>query len=108
MVRRLGPRRGTIGGDKGFDRRPFVDGVRAAGKTPHVEARVRGSAIDGRTTRHPGYDVSQRLRKRFEDLRVDEDRGLAPEAPASRSVARRVDVHLHGRGVQPRSLLKNR
>jgi IS5 family transposase len=68
MVRRLGPGRGTVGGDKGFDQRPFVDGVRAAGKTPHVAAKVRGSAIDGRTTRHPGYDLSQRLRKRVEEI----------------------------------------
>jgi IS5 family transposase len=68
MVHRLPPGRGTVGGDKGFDQAPFVDGVRAVGKTPHVAAKVRGSAIDGRTTRHPGYAVSQRLRKRVEEI----------------------------------------
>lgn len=68
MVSRLPPGRGTVGGDKGFDQAPFVLGVRAAGKTPHVAAKVRGSAIDGRTTRHPGYAVSQRLRKRVEEI----------------------------------------
>jgi transposase len=68
MVRRLGRGRGTVGADKAFDQRPFVAGVRAVGKTPHVAAKVNGSAIDGRTTRHAGYDVSQRLRKRVEEI----------------------------------------
>ena len=58
----------TVGGDKGFDQRPFVDAVRAAGATPHVAAKVKYSAIDGRTTRHPGYAVSQRIRKRIEEV----------------------------------------
>ncbi len=68
MVRRLGSGRGTVGADKGFDQRPFVDGVRELGKTPHVAAKVRCGAIDRRTTRHPGYEVSQRLRKRVEEI----------------------------------------
>jgi transposase len=58
----------TVGADKGFDQRPFVDAVRAVGVTPHVAAKKRGSAIDGRTMRHPGYAVSQRLRKRIEEV----------------------------------------
>jgi transposase len=61
-------RRVTIGGDKGYDTKGFVEGLRDLGITPHVAAKVRGSAIDGRTTRHPGYAISQRKRKRVEEI----------------------------------------
>jgi len=64
----LPPGAKTVGGDKGFDQRRFVDAVRAAGVTPHVAAKTKYSAIDGRTTRHPGYAVSQRIRKRIEEV----------------------------------------
>lgn len=60
----------TVGGDKGFDTRGFVKECRRLKVTPHVaqnEARQGGSAIDGRTTRHPGYSISQRKRKRIEE-----------------------------------------
>jgi transposase len=60
-------RRGTLGGDKGYDTRDFVDKVRANGMTPHV-AQKKHSAIDRRTTRHEGYAVSQRVRKRIEEV----------------------------------------
>jgi transposase len=60
--------RKTVGGDKGFDQRAFVDAVRAVGATPHVAAKKQYSAIDGRTTRHAGYAVSQRVRKRIEEV----------------------------------------
>jgi len=58
-----------VGGDKGYDTRGFVADVRAAGFTPHVAQHTtnRRSAIDGRTTRHGGYGVSQRKRKRVEE-----------------------------------------
>jgi transposase len=60
---------GTVGGDKGYDQRKFVEAAREAGLTPHVAQRIeRCTAIDGRTTRHPGYDVSQRRRKRVEEV----------------------------------------
>ena len=59
---------GTVGGDKGFDVRQFVDDIRALGLTPHVAQKQIGSAIDGRTTRHAGYDVSQRKRKLIEQV----------------------------------------
>lgn len=62
------PHAGTVAGDKGFDVRSFVAGVRALGITPHVARKVTGSAIDGRTTRHPGYAVSQRKRKLIEQV----------------------------------------
>src|SRR2546428_3224124 len=55
----------TLGADKGYDTRDFVAAVRLLGVTPHVAQNTthRASAIDGRTTRHPGYAVSQRRRK---------------------------------------------
>jgi transposase len=59
----------TVGADKGYDTRGFVQACREIGVTPHVAqnvARNGGSAIDGRTTRHAGYEVSQRKRKRIE------------------------------------------
>jgi len=68
MIAQLDDGRGTIGGDKGYNHRAFVDGVRRVGKTPHVAVKVSGNAIDGRTIRHPGYAVSQRLRKRVEEI----------------------------------------
>ena len=60
----------TVGGDKGFDTAAFVAECRHMKVTPHVAqntARPGGSAIDGRTTRHATYEVSQRKRKRIEE-----------------------------------------
>jgi transposase len=62
-------RRRTVGGDKGYDVRAFVDVSRELGATPHVTqnlARPGGSAIDARTTRHAGYAMSQHARPRIE------------------------------------------
>jgi IS5 family transposase len=71
MLEKLpGIRSVTVGGDKGFDTRDFVQECRNLRVTPHVAqnlGRRGGSAIDGRTTRHPGYVVSQRKRKRIEE-----------------------------------------
>ena len=80
----------TVGGDKGFDTRDFVAECRRMRVTPHVaqnDGRRGGSAIDQRTTRHEGYRVSQRKRKRIEEcfgwlktialLRKVRHRGLA-------------------------------
>jgi hypothetical protein len=61
----------TVGADKGYDTRACVAEVRALGVTPHVARNVsanRSSAIDGRTTRHPGYAISQRKRKLVEEV----------------------------------------
>src|SRR5258705_868805 len=58
----------TIGGDKGYDTKDFVNALRDLGIAPHVAAKIRGSAIDGRTTRHAGYGISQRKRKRIEEV----------------------------------------
>jgi transposase len=73
MLQRL-PRRGrgrTVGADKGYDAPDFVAAVRALGITPHVSPNQhrfrRRSTIDRRTTRHPGYERSQRRRKLVEE-----------------------------------------
>jgi transposase len=62
-------RRRTVAGDKGYDVAGFVAEVRQMGFTPHVAPNTtnRRSAIDGRTTRHPGHQISQRIRKRIEE-----------------------------------------
>jgi hypothetical protein len=57
-----------VGADTGYDTRDFVDGARAAGFTPHVAEQAKGSALDGRTTRHEGYTISQRARKKIEEV----------------------------------------
>jgi transposase len=58
----------TVGADKGYDTREFVDAARALGVTPHVAPKAKHSAVDGRTTRHAGYAVSQRKRKLVEEV----------------------------------------
>ena len=56
----------TVGADKGYDVARFVEMSRGLGITPHVAARDSGSQLDARTTRHEGYAISQRKRKRVE------------------------------------------
>ena len=66
-----GSRRITLGGDKGYDTREFVATCRALNITPHVaqnDTRPGGSALDARTTGQAGYAVSQRIRKRIEEV----------------------------------------
>jgi transposase len=60
----------TLGADKNYDTRQCVAELRQLGVTPHVAQNTshRRSAIDGRTTRHPGYVTSQRVRKRVEEI----------------------------------------
>jgi hypothetical protein len=58
----------SVGGDKGYDQRPFVKGLRGQSATPHVAQKIAGSAIDARVTRHDGYAVSQKKGKRVEEL----------------------------------------
>jgi len=58
----------TLGADKGFDATDFVMELREINVTPHIaQNTTRRSAIDRRTMRHPGYDISQRIRKRIEE-----------------------------------------
>lgn len=59
----------TVGADKAYDTKGFVKACRDINVTPHVAqntTRNGGSAIDGRPTRHIGYEISQRKRKRIE------------------------------------------
>lgn len=58
----------TVGADKGFDQRPFIAAVTQAGGTPHVAAKTRCGAMDPAVTQTPEYAVSQRVRKRIEEV----------------------------------------
>lgn len=68
-------RRITLGADKAYDVTPFVHDLRGRSVTPHIAidghlsktGKRRKTAVDGRTTRHIGYDISQRCRKRIEE-----------------------------------------
>ena len=69
LGRQRGRHRATLGADKAYDAAGLVADLRALQVTPHVAQNTanRRSAIDARTTRHPGYAVSQRVRKRIEE-----------------------------------------
>ena len=79
----------TLAADRGYDAADFVEELRSMNVRPHVAQNISGrrSAIDKRTTRHPGYVASQRIRKRIEEafgwikgvggLRQTKLRGLA-------------------------------
>jgi transposase len=62
-----GHSRVTLGADKGYDRKEFIRDLRDHQVTPHIACKA-GSIIDARTTRHPGYAISQRKRKRIEEI----------------------------------------
>jgi Transposase DDE domain len=74
--RRDTKRRITLGGDKAYDVEEFVEALRDRAVTPHITVdghvtktgKVRKTAIDKRTTRHPGYAISQCIRKRIEEI----------------------------------------
>ena len=102
LAGQTGRHRATLGADKGYDAADFVAAVRALNVTPHIAQNTsRRSAIDGRTTRHPGYALSQRTRKRIEEafgwikttggFRKTRHRGTRPG---------RLAVHPHRRGLQ--------
>ncbi len=65
-----GRHRIILGGDKAYDTREFVQSQHALNAVPHVVQNCTGrkSAIDARTTNHPGFAISQRLRKRVEEI----------------------------------------
>ena len=68
MLERVpGKRRVTLGADKGYDTEDFVTECREMNVTPHVACRQH-TILDKRTTRHPGYQISQRIRKRIEEI----------------------------------------
>jgi transposase len=70
QARERGFRLQTLGADKGYDTKACVADLRKRNVTPHVTQNTSGrrSAIDGRTTRHAGYAISQRIRKRIEEI----------------------------------------
>ncbi|MDP9324510.1 MAG: IS5 family transposase [Acidobacteriota bacterium] len=68
LIASLPPGYRTVGGDKGYDTRGFVTTLRALGVTPHIAAHATRHTVDRRTTRHVGYGVSQRARKRIEEV----------------------------------------
>jgi len=76
LDRRAGRRRVTLGADKAYDVRQFVEDLRERSVTPHIAinghlsktGKARATAIDKRTTRHGGYAASQRCRKRIEEI----------------------------------------
>ncbi len=68
LIADLPRRRVTIGGDKGYDTHGFVETLRTLEATPHIAQKKNSRTIDARTTRHPGYAISQRARKRIEEV----------------------------------------
>jgi hypothetical protein len=70
MEQKPSGKRVTLGGDRGYDTAGFVEKLRGLQVTPHVAQNTtnRQSAIDARTTRYEGYAVSQRKRKRVEEV----------------------------------------
>lgn len=92
MIERHSPgstKRLTVGADKNFDTAGFISDLREMCVTPHVAQKAKGSAIDGRTTRHEGYQVSQRRRKM-----VEEPFGWAKTVGGMRRPMRRGVAHM--------------
>jgi hypothetical protein len=93
-----GGKRVTLGGDKNYDTQEFVGELRGMNITPHVAQNNtnRRSAVDERTTRHAGYEVSQRKRKRVEQsfgwMKMV---GMLRESEVARNRQGRVAVYLH-------------
>lgn len=67
MLERSAKAGSTVGADKNYDQQAFVQKARQLQVTPHVAQKSKGSAIDRRTTRHPGYATSLKIRKRIEE-----------------------------------------
>jgi hypothetical protein len=101
-------KRVTLGGDKNYDTREFVQELRGMNITPHVAQNTtnRRSAIDERTTRHAGYEVSQRKRKRVEQsfgwMKIVD----AKEGEVERNRQCGVAVYLYWGGLQPVPIAK--
>ena len=68
MIQVRASHRITVGADKGYDTADFVKQCRRYHATAHVAQKKKGSGIDGRTTRHEGYRISLRIRKRVEEV----------------------------------------
>ena len=95
-------RRITLGADKGYDRRGFVEGLRRLEITPHIASKSRMSALDGRTTRHATYRLSQWKRKIIEEgLGWLKTIGLMRKTRHKGVQRGWMDVHLCQRNLQP-------
>ena len=112
-----GSRRITLGADKGYDTRDFVRECKMRNVTPHIaqnESERRSSAVDNRTTRHPGYAISQKVRKRIEEIwgwtksvanfRRTRFRGLALTNMASYLLGAAYNLLRMGRLIGPQAL----
>jgi hypothetical protein len=67
MLERLAKPGSTFGADKNYDQQGFVLGARELKVAPHAAQKAKGSAIDGRATRHSGYATSLKIRQRIEE-----------------------------------------
>ena len=95
----------TVAGDKAYDTRQFVQSCRERNVAPHVAQNLNrqgGSAVDGRTTRHAGYAVSQRKRKLVEEF-FGWLKTVAGQRKTKyrRLVASELDLHVRRGGLQP-------
>jgi Transposase DDE domain len=94
----------TLGADRGYDTAAFVKQMRDMKVTPHVAQNDshRRSAVDARTTRHEGYAISQRKRKRVEEVfGWMKTVAFAAQDALPRTGSDRLDVHVSGCGIQP-------
>jgi hypothetical protein len=107
VAARPGNHRITLAADKAYNVAGFVADLRQYNVTPHVAQNTtyRRSAIDARTTRHPGYAVSGRVRKPIEEVFWLEqgDRRLSQD-PLLWPRPRQLDVHVDDHCLQPRAL----
>jgi hypothetical protein len=90
----------TLGADKAYDTKDFVNDLRSMKVTPHVAQNINGrrSAIDGRTTRHSGYGISLRHPQTYRGgVRLDQDRRGAGQDEVLWPRPRRMGLHLRGR-----------
>lgn len=99
----------TVGGDKNYDTADFVAGCRERGCTPHVfQNNANGrSAIDARTTRHPGYRINHQAKADRGAVRLDQDNRRAAEDPSSRPRLGGVVLCIDRDRLQPRSHPQN-
>ncbi len=103
-----GKRRITLGADKGYDTRDFVEDCRMRNVTPHVSQNIterRGSNIDARTTSSAGYPISQRIRKRVEEVFgwiKTVGMSASRSDAAMRTLPRRVEQSRFGQGLSQR------
>ncbi|GEM_PF-1201577 len=103
-----GRRRKTVGTNKGYDTKGFVGACRDRRITPHIARNTQrpgGSALDGRTTRHAGYDSRLKVRKRIEEgfgwAKTIGQIALTGQSPWQGPRERRISAHLGGLELDP-------